>query len=112
MCGRDRAIGIGVKHMNEIVKVMAEERENGVNSPIAQPSVSISSTVESHQRRSRKDPFVEVVANIGSSLKKYRSFVKEHFTTRKIKSNHNLLVKRYMQWFQKFLDLHSLKYSE
>ena len=52
MCGRDRAIGIGVKHMNETVEVMAEERENGVNSPIAQqphlPSVSISSTVESH----------------------------------------------------------------
>ena len=72
--------------MNETVEVMAEERENGVNSPIAQqphlPSVSISSIVESH-RRSRKDPFVEVVANIGSSLKEYCSSVKEHFTTKK-----------------------------
>ena len=25
LCGRDRAIGIGVEHMNEAVKVMAEE---------------------------------------------------------------------------------------
>ena len=87
LCRRDRATGIGVKHMNETIEVMAEERENGVNSPIAQqphlPSVSISSIVESHRRRSRKDPFVEVVANIGSSLKEYCSSVKEHFTTKK-----------------------------
>ncbi|KAL0008495.1 hypothetical protein SO802_009997, partial [Lithocarpus litseifolius] len=28
LCGRDRAIGIGVEHMDDVVEVMAEEREN------------------------------------------------------------------------------------
>ena len=66
MCGRDRATGIGVEHMNEAVGVMAKEEENEVNSPITQQphqhSASTSSVVETHQRkRSRKDPLVEVV---------------------------------------------------
>ena len=55
MCGRDRAINIGVEHMNEVVKVMAEEWENEVNSPIAQQSrqhfVSTSSASKPHQRK-------------------------------------------------------------
>ena len=28
LCGRDRATGIGVEHMNKVVEVMAEEGEN------------------------------------------------------------------------------------
>ena len=32
--GRDRATGIGVEHMNDVVEVMAEEGENEVNSRI------------------------------------------------------------------------------
>ena len=74
MCGRDRAIGIVVEHMNKAVEVIVEEGENEVNSPIRQQphqhSASTSSAVETHQRkRSRKDPLVEVVAKIGSSIK-------------------------------------------
>ena len=34
LCGRDRATGIGVEHMNDVVEVMAEEGENEVNSRI------------------------------------------------------------------------------
>ena len=86
--GRDRATGIGVEHMSEAIEVMAEEGENEVNSPITQQphqhSVSTSSAAETHQRkRSRKDPLVEVVAEIGSSLKEYCSSVKVYFTTKK-----------------------------
>ena len=102
MCGRDRATDFGVEHMNETEwnKVMAEEGENELNSPIAQQpcqhSLSISYAVEPHQRkRSSKDLLIEVVANISSSLKEYCSSVKEYFATKKIKSNHNFLVKRY-----------------
>nr|POE65405.1 hypothetical protein CFP56_55268 [Quercus suber] len=74
--------------MNEAVEVMAEEGENEVNSPITQQphqhSISTSSAAETHQRkRSRKDPLVEVVAEIGSSLKEYCSSVKEYFTAKK-----------------------------
>ena len=35
------------------------------------------------EKRSRKDPHVEVVADIGSSLKEYCSSIKEYFTTKK-----------------------------
>ena len=52
MCGRDRATGIGVEHMNEAVEVMAEDGENEVNSPITQQPhqhfVSINSATEPH----------------------------------------------------------------
>jgi hypothetical protein len=60
---------------------MAEEGENEVNSPNAQQLIqcSVSSSVgESHQRKkSRKDPLVEVIGEIGSSLKDYCSSLKE-----------------------------------
>ena len=63
-----------------------------MNSPIAyqpyQHSVSTSLAAKPHQRqRSRKDLLVKVVADFGFSLKEY-------FTTKKIKSNYNLLVKK------------------
>ena len=59
-----------------------------MNSPIAQQprqhSISTSSASKPHQRkRNRKDPHVEVVTDIGSSLKEYCSFVKEYFSTKK-----------------------------
>ena len=59
-----------------------------MNSLIAQQphqhSISTSSAAEPHQRkRSRKDPHIEVVTDIGSSLKEYCSFVKEYFSTKK-----------------------------
>ena len=67
---------------------MAEEGENEVNSPNAQQpiqrsvstsSVSTSSVGESRQRiKSRKDPLVEVIGEIGSSLKDYCSSLKEY----------------------------------
>uniref|UniRef100_A0A7N2N5R3 Uncharacterized protein n=1 Tax=Quercus lobata TaxID=97700 RepID=A0A7N2N5R3_QUELO len=53
LCGRDRAIGIGVEHMNDAVEVMTGEGENEVNSLIAQQpcqySLSTSSTAEPHK---------------------------------------------------------------
>ena len=63
-----------------------------MNSPIAyqpyQHSISTSSAAKPCQRkRNRKYLLVKVVADFGFSLK-------ENFTTKKIKSNHNLLVKQ------------------
>ena len=62
--------------MNDAIEIMDEEGENEVIFPIAQQlcqhSVSIGFAIEPHQRkRSRKDPLVEVLIDIGSSLKKY-----------------------------------------
>ncbi|KAL4609973.1 hypothetical protein ACB092_08G018700 [Castanea dentata] len=45
-------------------------------------------------------------------LLKSMFFCKSAFPQRKIKSNHNFLAKRYMQWFQKCLDSCGLKYSK
>ena len=35
------------------------------------------------EKKSRKDPLIEVVAEIGSSLKEYCSSIKEYFTSKK-----------------------------
>ena len=55
VCGRNRVTGIGVEHIADAVEVMAKEKENEMNSPIAQPpcqySLSTSSIVEPHQRK-------------------------------------------------------------
>ena len=73
LCRRDRATGIVVEHMTDAVEVMIDEGENEVNSPIAQQqcqhSLSTSFVVEPRQRkRSRIDPLIEIVADIGSFL--------------------------------------------
>ena len=67
---------------------MAEEEENEVNSPNSQQpiqrSVSTSSIGESRQRKkSRKDPLVEVIGEIGSSLKDYCCSLKEYLAKKK-----------------------------
>ena len=64
--------------MDDAVEIMDEEGENEMIFPIAQQpcqhSISISFAIEPHQRkRNRKDPLVEVVTNISSSLTKYCS---------------------------------------
>ena len=68
MCGRDRVTGIGVEHMDDAIEVM-----NDAQQP-CQHLLSTSSAAEPHQRkRNRKDPLVEVVTNISSSLTEYCS---------------------------------------
>nr|XP_023923128.1 uncharacterized protein LOC112034547 [Quercus suber] len=79
LCGRDRATGIGVEHMVDVVEVMAEEGENEVNSCIVQQpcqhSLSTSSAVEPYQRkRGRKDPLIEIVVDTSSSLLIIKNF--------------------------------------
>ena len=50
--GRVRAIGIGVKHVDDVVEIMVEEGKNEVNSPIAQQPcqrlLSTSFAIEPH----------------------------------------------------------------
>ena len=53
--GRVRAIGIGVKHVDDVVEIMAKEGKNELNSPIAQQPcqpcqrlLSTSSAIEPH----------------------------------------------------------------
>ena len=41
----------------------------------------------SPNKKSRKDPLIEVVVDIGSSLKEYCSFVKDYFTVKKNKKS-------------------------
>ncbi|GLT84127.1 hypothetical protein SLE2022_023750 [Rubroshorea leprosula] len=81
LCGTDRATGEGAETFEDANEAMVGEDENDVEYPIppaappTQPSTS--STIESHQKKRRKDPLVAIVGDIASSLKEYMNLKKK-----------------------------------
>ncbi|GKV28618.1 hypothetical protein SLEP1_g37639 [Rubroshorea leprosula] len=81
LCGTDRATGEGAETFEDADEAMVGEDENDVEylippaAPPTQPSTS--STIESHQKKRRKDPLVAIVVDIASSLKEYMNLKKK-----------------------------------
>ncbi|GKV15533.1 hypothetical protein SLEP1_g26318 [Rubroshorea leprosula] len=81
LCGTDGATGEGAETFEDADEAMVGEDENDVEysippaAPPTQPSTS--STIESHQKKRRKDPLVAIVGDIASSLKEYMNLKKK-----------------------------------
>ncbi|GKV32159.1 hypothetical protein SLEP1_g40783 [Rubroshorea leprosula] len=81
LCGTDRATGEGAETLEDTDEAMMGDDENDVEysippvAPPTQPSTSF--TIESHQKKQRKDPLVAIVDDIASSLKKYMNLKKK-----------------------------------